>query len=120
MSVWGGLYSPRKEITARKAITSVKILERLGPCTLVEVFPLTGRTHQIRVHLSYMGYPILGDTTYGGSKCLKAGSLSLEVPRQMLHAQSIGLTHPQTGIEMEFKVPLPDDMNKIIEALRGL
>ncbi len=80
------------------------------PVALLAVDILTGRTHQIRVHLSYTGNPILGDHLYGGSK-------HLHVERQMLHAWRIKIPHPVSGEIMVFKAPLPDDMRSVFFAM---
>lgn len=75
----------------------------------------TGRTHQIRVHMSDLGYPLLGDATYG----FKANRLKcVEVPRVMLHSTELRVAHPESGDEMRFEAKLPDDMLKVVEALR--
>ena len=113
MSVWGGLYGARRAAKAKKAVTAVRVLERLVTHTALEVSPLTGRTHQIRVHLAYLGHPVLGDSVYGSGKSADTGAA-----RQMLHATSIRFRHPVTEKEMEFSVPLPDDMKKVLETLK--
>ena len=81
------------------------------PYTLVDVRLLTGRTHQIRVHFSWMGYPLVGDTTYGPD-----GSAEL-APRQFLHARELGLTHPRTEERMHFEAPLPTDLKTVLQRL---
>lgn len=86
----------------REAITSYKVLKRYPNLTLVELQPETGRTHQLRVHLSYLGHSIVGDKLYGGKMLL---------PRQFLHASSLELNHPKTGERMIFKSPLAKDLN---------
>ncbi len=98
----------------REAETKWNVLERLGDAALLEVAPATGRTHQIRVHLSAAGHPVLGDRTYG-QKTRLGGVRFL---RQMLHASVLGLVHPVTGKYMEFKSPLPPDMKKALSQLR--
>jgi 23S rRNA pseudouridine1911/1915/1917 synthase len=102
---------------AREAVTLFKVRERFNKATLVEVEIKTGRTHQIRVHMSYLGHPILGDKTYGGARMAKAGG-GIEPDRQMLHAESLSLLHPETGHPMTFSAPPPQDMLTVIDALR--
>lgn len=111
----------------RKAITFWEKLEELGGrFTLFVVRPRTGRTHQIRVHLSYMGHPIVGDPVYGKKKGWWrrefAGKEDLipEIPRQMLHAERLGFTHPGSGVHCEFHAPMPADMERCLEQLRSL
>jgi 23S rRNA pseudouridine1911/1915/1917 synthase len=109
----------------REAITRWSVLEVLRQFTLLEVFPRTGRTHQVRVHLSSIGHPILGDPVYCRKKQLKR----IEDPdvrrraemfqRQALHASDLGFFHPSSGESMEFHAPLARDMEDIIEFLRG-
>ena len=98
---------------AREAITSYKVLERFKDFTLLEAAPETGRTHQIRVHLSHIGHPIVGDPKYGGRRGLRE-----EMKGQALHAQTLGFVHPRTKEYMEFNAPLPKDMEKVIGRLR--
>jgi 23S rRNA pseudouridine1911/1915/1917 synthase len=102
----------------REAVTLYKVKERFKNNTLVEVEIKTGRTHQIRVHLAYIGHPVLGDKTYGGAKAAKpAGSV---IERQMLHAESLSLLHPETGHPMTFTAPPPSDMARVITLLREI
>ncbi len=103
---------------AREAVTLYKVKERFKNVTLVEVEIKTGRTHQIRVHMAYIGHPVLGDRVYGGSKATKIDDSI--IPRQMLHAESLSLQHPDTGHPMTFTAPPPQDMAEIIERLRAL
>jgi len=81
--------------------------------SLVEVYPETGRTHQIRVHFKYLGYPLLGDYLYGGR--IQSRDDRKEFPRVMLHAWKITFAHPATHEPLAFEAPIPDDMNIIIQ-----
>jgi len=101
--------------SAREAVTSFVVKERLKNATLVEVEIKTGRTHQIRVHMAYIGHPVLGDRVYGGSKSAKIGNA--EIGRQMLHAESLSLLHPETGHPMTFSAPPPEDMRQVMNLL---
>ena len=87
------------------------MLERFDNNTLVEITLHTGRTHQIRVHLTHIGHPITGDHLYGGD------SPEL-ISRQALHAAKMILRHPMTGKQLEIQAPLPDDMKKCLSILR--
>jgi 23S rRNA pseudouridine1911/1915/1917 synthase len=101
---------------AREAMTLYKVKERFGNATLVEVEIKTGRTHQIRVHMAHIGHPVLGDRTYGGARATKLDDNT--IPRQMLHAETLSLLHPDTGHPMTFTAPPPEDMRATIEKLR--
>jgi 23S rRNA pseudouridine1911/1915/1917 synthase len=103
--------------SAREAITGFIVKERYPNATLVEVEIKTGRTHQIRVHMAHIGHPVLGDSVYGGRKVVMAGESRIE--RQMLHAESLSLLHPETGHPMVFSAPPPADMSEIIAELRA-
>lgn len=118
--------SNRKKMSTRmrrgkEAVTRWKVLERFGEATLIEARLGTGRTHQIRVHFSAIGHPVLGDRTYGKKveADIKAGR-KIKFPRQMLHAALLGFIHPATGEYLEFSSPLPNDMAQKIEELRTL
>ena len=106
--------SDRKKIvvgpnSTKSAVTEFVVRESNDEFSLIEVYPLTGRTHQIRSHFAYIGHPVLGDVTYGGAQ--KIGKMSFY--RQMLHASWISLTHPTTRKKIEFSAPIPTDMLKI-------
>ncbi len=100
----------------REALTLYRVRERFQQATLVEVEIKTGRTHQIRVHMAHIGHPVLGDRVYGGAQAAKIGQESLQ--RQLLHAASLSLFHPETGLPMTFSAPPPQDMTGVIERLR--
>lgn len=101
----------------REAHTDWKLEEAFGKtAALVSCIIHTGRTHQIRVHMSHLGHPLLGDTTYG----FKASRLKdIEVPRVMLHSTELRLAHPESGAEMRFEASLPDDFLALAENLRS-
>ena len=109
----------------REAITRWKKLEEFDGYTLLEIFPRTGRTHQIRVHLSSIGHPVLGDPLYGrkGRPGAILGSALREctkrMNRQALHAQRLEFTHPRTGERVQFVSPIPEDMKNLLECLRS-
>jgi len=96
---------------SREAITNFKALKRFFGYTLVEATLRTGRTHQIRVHLAFIGHPIVGDQLYGRKK------QGLDISRQALHSHILGFVHPSTKKYMEFSAPLPKDMQEIIDYL---
>lgn len=110
----------RKKISARttrpkRASTLIHVIRRYPLASWVEARPETGRTHQIRVHLASMGYPILGDQVYGGRR---AGVFNgIPVSRPMLHAQHLGFEHPVTHKILHFEAPLPIDMESLIKSL---
>ena len=109
----------RKKMTAttehgRQAETRYKVLETLGHFTYIQLFPKTGRTHQIRVHLASIHHPILGDKLYGG---IITGSY-LKMPRQALHAHKIEIEHPINKLPLVFEASLPPDINNYLLAYR--
>ena len=102
----------------RSAVTVWEKLEDLKyGLTYIAIKPLTGRTHQIRVHMAYIGHPVLGDSIYGHSK-RRYIRMGLEIKRHMLHAQSIGFRHPETGKYVNFEAPIPDDIKEILNKTR--
>lgn len=95
----------------KPAVTHFQVLERFADFTLVELQLETGRTHQIRVHMKYIGYPLAGDPVYGPKKTLPGKG-------QFLHAQVLGFEHPRTGEFLTFTAPLPEVFQKTLEKLR--
>lgn len=95
----------------REAITHYRVLKRFQQFTYIECQLETGRTHQIRVHMSSIGHPILGDQVYGPAKC------PYKLQGQTLHAKVLGITHPTTGEYMEFDAPLPDYFQGLLEKM---
>lgn len=103
----------KQAVTAKgkEAVTRFTVLERFGDYSLVELQLETGRTHQIRVHMAYIGHPVAGDPLYGPRKTLSGHG-------QFLHAKTLGLTHPMTGKEMIFTVEAPEIFQKVLKLLR--
>ena len=101
-----------KAPNGRRAVTHYTVLERFGDFTYIECQLETGRTHQIRVHMSSIGHPILGDDIYGPAKS------SYKLEGQTLHAKILGIVHPSTGEYMEFDAPLPEYFQSLLEKLR--
>lgn len=98
---------------SREAITHFKVLKRFSGYTLVEATLRTGRTHQIRVHLAFIGHPIVGDQLYGHRR------QGLNISRQALHSYVLGFVHPASKKYMEFSTSLPQDMQELIDCLEG-
>ncbi len=121
----GRSVSDRKKMSTRtrrgkEAVTRWKVLRRFGIATLIEAKLGTGRTHQIRVHFAAIGHPVLGDMTYGKKNSVEVKRNRIVFPRQMLHAETLGLAHPVTGEYIEFSSPLPEDMEACIKELAEL
>lgn len=122
----------RKEMSVvpskgRRALTLWRKMEGFGSgFSLVSVTPKTGRTHQIRVHLSYLGHPVVGDPVYGygrnwwKKRATLADRILPLIERQQLHAEALGFNHPHSDTYCEFKAPLPEDMDHILKSLRRL
>lgn len=116
------------EDKGKPAVTHYKVLERLGYVTLVSCKLETGRTHQIRVHMKHLGHTLFNDERYGGKKILKGTTFTKYkqfvencfkiLPRQALHAKTLGFTHPKTGKFMRFDSEIPQDMQQCIEKWR--
>jgi 23S rRNA pseudouridine1911/1915/1917 synthase len=145
--VWGRMRSPRGTIEAalarskrdrkkvavaadgKHAVTEYEVLEAFPFLTLLRIHLRTGRTHQIRVHLAHIGHPVFGDPTYGGrnpawnasegKRMQQAVNLLKLIPRQALHARTIGFVHPQRGEMMRFSSSLPDDMEQVLRRIRS-
>jgi len=117
------------EDEGKEAITHYRVIERFGYVTLVECRLETGRTHQIRVHFRNIGHPLFGDTTYGGDQILKGTTFTKYkqfirncfgiLPRQALHAKTLGFTHPGSGERMHFDSELPRDLSEVLEKWRN-
>lgn len=113
----------------KEAITHYRVLERFGYVTLVECQLETGRTHQIRAHMKHISHPLFNDNWYGGDRIVKGTSFTKYkqfidncfqiLPRQGLHAKSLGFKHPHTGENMFFESELPDDISALIEKWRA-
>ena len=109
----------------KHAVTHYKVLEELGYISMIECRLETGRTHQIRVHFQHIGHPLFNDFEYGGDQILKGTTFTKYkqfvqncfniLPRQALHAKTLGFTHPKTGEFMRFSSELPDDMTVVID-----
>ncbi|MBI5286551.1 MAG: RluA family pseudouridine synthase [Deltaproteobacteria bacterium] len=109
----------------RRALTHYKVLERFGPITLLEVTLKTGRTHQVRVHLSSIHHPVVGDSIYGwktvpGGLPQRLKYRLKELKRQALHAATLGFIHPVSGQYMEFASDPAEDMRKVVEVLKQI
>nr|WP_299345621.1 RluA family pseudouridine synthase [Allomuricauda sp.] len=113
----------------KEAVTHYKVLERFGYVTLVSCKLETGRTHQIRVHMKYIGHTLFNDERYGGNQILKGTTFTKYkqfventfklLPRQALHAKTLGFVHPKTGKQMQFNSELPEDMVQCIDKWRN-
>ena len=120
---------PDDDEKGKRAVTHYKVLERFGYVTVVQCQLETGRTHQIRVHMSHIGHPLFNDARYGGSE-IRKGTIYAKYrqfiencfelcPRQALHARTLGFIHPKTGETIRFDSRLPDDMTALIEKWRA-
>lgn len=100
------------ERNSKHAVTHFQVVERFGDYTLLELKLETGRTHQIRVHMKFIGHPLVGDPLYGRSKGIKMDG-------QALHAAVLGFDHPEDGRYLEFSAPIPSDMEEVLQSLRN-
>lgn len=103
--------------SGKEAVTHFTVLERFAESTLLDVTIETGRTHQIRVHLAFIGHPVVGDALYG-NKVSKRVAEGLELNRQFLHAQSLSFAMPGTGEDRVFEAPLPAELQRVLDHLR--
>ncbi len=118
-----------EEENARESVTTYEVLERFEGFSYVRLLPKTGRTHQLRVHMRHIGYPIVADALYAGHDRLTVGEISgkpddpgaadVLIDRQALHAFRLEITHPLSERRMLFEAPLTDDMSRLLEALRS-
>ncbi|MCT8340827.1 RluA family pseudouridine synthase [Flavobacteriaceae bacterium TK19130] len=123
------VFDEEEEDRGKHAVTHYKVLERLGYVTLVSCRLETGRTHQIRVHMKHIGHTLFNDERYGGDKILKGTHFSKYkqfvdncfkvLPRQALHARTLGFEHPETGKKMSFECPVPDDIEACLDKWRN-
>ena len=112
----------------KTAITNYKVLERFGYVTLVECKLETGRTHQIRIHFKHIGHPLFNDPEYGGDRIVKGTTFTKYkqfvqncfsmIPRQSLHAKTLGFKHPVSGKDLFFESDLPDDFASVVDKWR--
>ncbi len=116
---------------AREAVTELRLLEHLAEWSWTEAILQTGRTHQIRVHCAFAGFPVVGDATYGGQRKVSAdlfrgaplqtlNALLARLHGQALHAHSLSFDHPRTGQRLQFHAPLPDEIAELLDFLRRL
>ena len=112
-----GVLAGGKEATTRYKVISTfqSPIRQKEELTLLELYPKTGRTHQIRVHLKYINHPIFGDELYAGRKTARDDRKIL--PRFFLHAKKISFFHPQTGKRLEFEIPLPKELQNVLDVL---
>ncbi|RZT00129.1 RluA family pseudouridine synthase [Aquimarina brevivitae] len=123
------VYEGEDAYKGKPAITHFKVLERLGYVTLVSCQLETGRTHQIRVHMKHIGHTLFNDERYGGEKILKGTTFTKykqfvdncfkTLPRQALHAKTLGFIHPTTNKKMNFEAPIPEDIASCVERWRN-
>ena len=113
-----GVLAGGKEAVTKYKVLAIKYLvngKQREPLTLLELYPKTGRTHQIRVHLKYINHPIFGDEFYAGRKTSRDDRKIL--PRFFLHAKKIIFFHPATGKRVEFESPLPQELQTVLDSL---
>lgn len=122
---------PEGKLIARPAVTELRLLEHLGIFSWIEAILQTGRTHQIRVHTAFAGYPVVGDTVYGGRRRVSAdelrgvalaqlNTLISELHGQALHAYSLSFNHPRTGQRLHFHAPLPQEITDVLNLLKQI
>lgn len=109
-----------QDMKSRRAVTNWKVIERFTGFTYAEAVLETGRTHQIRVHMAYIGHPLMGDELYGGNRTAFEKHNSALINGQMLHATALILRHPRSGEMMRFDTPLPENFELMLEKLRKI
>ncbi|NOX58827.1 MAG: RluA family pseudouridine synthase, partial [Planctomycetes bacterium] len=114
---------PTRQMLFKEAVTKYEVQERFRGFAVIHMFPKTGRTHQLRVHMSAIGYPLVGDTFYGGHHVSEhdlsgSGSEETLLAFQALHAYKIEFAHPITSKPTEIQAPLPDRLTRIVDLLR--
>ena len=109
---------PPSNASAKRAVTHYEVIEAYGQITYLKLVLETGRTHQIRVHMSHNGHPLLGDTVYGGGRTVFEKQHSKLLSGQALHAKRLTLTHPRTKERLTFESELPNEFSKLVEILR--
>jgi len=122
-SVIGRSVSDRKRMSTRtkrgkEAVTHYEVMEEFRMASLLRVRPITGRTHQIRVHFASIGHPVLGDRIYGRKTIIRLGQREIRFFRQMLHASELRFRHPVKGNLIHLKAPLPEDMERAVKDMR--
>jgi 23S rRNA pseudouridine1911/1915/1917 synthase len=102
----------------RQALTVYRVIRRFPQCTLLEAEPHTGRTHQIRVHLSSLGHPIVGDTLYGAPGKVRMGNQEVKtLARTFLHAAGLEFSHPRSGEALRLSAPMPKELGDFLKTL---
>ncbi len=104
---------------AKRAVTHYEVRRRYGKITYLKLNLETGRTHQIRVHMSHLGHPLLGDTVYGGGSTTFEKKHSSLISGQVLHAKKLSFSHPRTGERVTFECPLPKEFERLVEILEN-
>jgi 23S rRNA pseudouridine955/2504/2580 synthase len=99
-------------------LSTYRVLEEIRDFSLLEVRIKTGRTHQIRVHLSAIGHPVVGDDVYGERRCAEFAKRYGKPGRYFLHAAALKFAHPRTGEILEFRSPLPEELTTLLERIR--
>ena len=122
-------FAPDSE-NGKHAVTHYSVIESFGPTSIIKCVLETGRTHQIRVHMSHIGHPLFNDARYGGDIILRGDrsgayrkfieNCFAACPRQALHARTLGFVHPVTGLQMDFEAPIPEDMKTLIDRFASL
>lgn len=108
-----------KTVKGKHAITEYRVIEKFKFASFLHIIPKTGRTHQIRVHLASIGFPVLGDVIYGKTQRILVNEINLHIRRHMLHAYILAFNHPANNKRIQLKADLPEDMNNLLSILRN-